>query len=401
MVDRSSAGQDEVARLIPPPVSRRAFLAGAAACAAAGPALLRAAAEELGSQAFLHVATGTSHNGYVHTFALTSDGCRLLGSVAVDACAALAPHPVLPVLYAARDCRQWEDLPRGVVETYAVARNARPLRLLTRTPMALSATGPRSLAVSSCGRHLLVSASNGGAWNAFALDRSGMPASIAIARKETGTTLNAHALSLPTPHGLAFSPRGPFALGTDPGSERVTLLRPSPDGIAVLTRCQAPHGLSLAHPVWTANGRYAIVANARSASLSVYEMQGLSGEEASIHLLGTTSTVTPVTGLLAHPVEAAIFTSRPHGSSSRLELWTMHATGLRLADDTSISGHVVALAQHANGLWVASQDRLIQIPIGDLRTPYPLEVPLPMRGVRAISVQRVAANRAAGDETLP
>jgi hypothetical protein len=377
---------------LPSPVSRRSFLAGAGACAAIHPTFLRAAFYGRAEQAVLHLATRSSQSGHVHTFALTAEGCTLLGSTAVNSYAALAAHPVLPVLYVARDC-QWEDLPRGVIESYAVEHGIHPLRLLARTPMALSATGPRSLALSSCGRYLLVSASTGGAWNAFALNRDGMPTSVAIARKETGATLNSHSVSLPTPHGVVFSPRGLFAVGTDPGSERMTLLQPSSEGIAVLARCHMPYGFTPSCPVWTIDGNYVIVATAGGVSLAIYEMGARSGDRSnfSLHLLDTTPTDTPVTTLLAHSAEPAVFTSRRQRSGSRLELWKVHRSRLRLAGDTWVSGHVVALAQHAGGLWIASQDRLIRIPIEDLRSPYPFEVPLPMDGVQAIVTQNMAA----------
>jgi hypothetical protein len=383
-----------IAPSLPSPVSRRAFLAGAGACAAISPTFLRAAFYGRGEQAVLHLATRSPHNGHVHTFALTAGACTLLGSTAVDSYAALATHPALPVLYVARDCRQWEDLPRGVIESYAVERGIRPLRLLARTPMALSATGPRSVAVSSCGRYLLVSASTGGAWNAFALDRDGIPAFVAITRKETGTMVKSHTVLLPTPHGLVFSPRRLFAVGTDPSSGRMTLLQPSSEGIAVLARCQTPYGFTPSHPVWTIDGKYVIVATARSASLAIYEMGAASGDRSnsSIHLLGTSATDTPVTTLLAHPAEPAVFTSRTQRSGSRLELWKVHRSGLRLASDTWVSGHVVGLAHRPGGLWIASQDRLIRIPIEDLRSPYPFEVPLPMHGVQGIVTQNIAAH---------
>lgn len=385
---------DKAAMPVPLSVSRRTFLAGMAACVAARPTLLRAAKGEPGQEAILHLANRVSQNGHVHTFALTSEGCTLLGSTAVDSLATLAAHPVLPVLYVARDCRQWEDLPRGVIETYAVERDRQPLRLLARTTMALSATGPRSLAISSCGWHLLVSASTGGAWNAFALDRDGVPASVAIARKEIGTLLNSHTVSLPTPHGLAFSPHGSLAVGTDPGSERMTLLQPSSHGIVVLARCQTPHGLTAAHPVWTADGKYIIVANARSASLSLYALSK-EGGNAEFRLICSAPTATPVTTLLAHPVESAVFTSRRQDGGSRLELWKVDGSHLRLASDTWVSGDIVALARHANGLWAVSQDRLLRIPIDGLRTPWPFEMPLPLRLVQAVVIQTLAAHHLA------
>ncbi len=374
----------------PPPVSRRDFLARAAACAVSGPTLLHAAVRPPDRQSVLHVA---SHNGLVHTYALTSGGSKFLGATVVDSCAALAPHPLLPVLYVARDCRHWENLPRGVIETYAVERDRRPLRLLARTPMALSATGPRSLAVSSCGRHLLVSSSTGGAWNAFALDHDGIPAGVAIARKETGTMLHSLTVSLPTPHGLVFSPHAPFAIGTDPGSGRMTLLQPSSEEIALLARFESPHGLAPASPVWTGDGRYVIAANARKASLSVYEITLVSsdGSGAGVYLLGTTPTATAVTTLAAHPTQSAVFTARPHSGGSSLELWKIHGSDLRLASGTWVPGHVVAFAVHAGCLWVASHDRLTRLPVEDLRSRHAFELTLPMRGTQAIVAQNLTA----------
>jgi hypothetical protein len=341
----------------------------------------------------LHLATReASDNAHVHTFALTGDGCTLLGRTSVDSLAAMAAHPALPVLYIARDCHQWEGLPRGVIESYSVESGARPLRFLARSLMALSATGPRSLAVSPCGRHLLVAASTGGAWNAFAL-RGGLPAPVAIARKETGANLNAHMVLLPKPHGLVFSPEGSFAAATDPGSGRMTLLQPLPDGIAVLARCQTPRGGTATNPVWTSDGKYVIVANAQSLSLSVYEVRvaSVDGGDASIHWLNTIPTATPVTTLLAHPAEPAVFTLRPQAGGSRLELWQVHGSRLQIASDTWVSGHGVALAQHAGSLWVATQDRVTRLPIGDLRSSLPFEITLPMPGAQAMVTQTLAA----------
>jgi Lactonase, 7-bladed beta-propeller len=386
----TEAQPNETTPPLPPPVSRRDFLTGAAACAVIGPTLLRAAGHPPDPPTVLHVA---SCNGYVHTYALTSGGCKLLGATAVDSCAALAPHPLLPVLYLARDCPQWDDLPRGVIETYAVTHGTRPLRRIARTPMALSATGPRSLAVSSCGQHLLVSSSTGGAWNSFALDRGGVPAGVAIARKETGAMLHSHTVSLPTPHGLVFSPHATFAIGTDPGSGRMTLLQPSSEQLVALARYQTPHGLTSASPVWSSDGRYLIAADARNASLSIYEIKLVSGDgsNADIRPLGTTPTATPVTTLAAHPTCPAVFTSRRQGSGSRLELWKIDGSDLRLASDTLLSDHVVALTEHAGGLWVASHDRLIRLSVEDLGSPHAFELPLPMRGTQAIVAQNLIA----------
>jgi hypothetical protein len=386
-----SAEVGGTAHSLPSRVSRRAFIAGAAAAAAMTPKFLRASLYGGADGALLHLATRASQSGQVHTFVLTREGCELLGSTDIASFSAFAAHPLLPVLYVARDCKQWENLPRGVVETYAVQRDAPPLRLLSRTPMALSATGPRSLAVAPCGRHLLVSASTGGAWNTFSLDDAGIPGSVAMSRKETGHVTSSGSIAFPAPQGLAFSPLGLWAVGTDPGSQHMSLLRPSSAEIAVLTRWETTHGIAHVAPVWTADGRYFIAANAQTASLSIYEVGAASGSEskAEVRLGGTVQTMTPIKALLAHPSEPAIFTSRPQGNGSRLELWKMNASGLRLATDTWISGDVVALAQHFDHLWAASNDRLIRISTRDFRDRRTFEVPL--HRAQALIVQSAIA----------
>jgi hypothetical protein len=393
MDSKSMEQQDEEVRSVLPSLSRRAFLAGAATCAAAAPALLHSTVHTPFRQTLLHVATRVSHSGYVHTFLLAFDGCTLLGSTRIDSFAAFAVHPVLPILYVARDCREWDALPRGVIETYVVARSMSPLRLVAQTPMALSATGPRSLGVSPCRRHLLVSASTGGAWNAFALDPDGIPALVAITRKETGIMLESHTVSMPTPHGLVFSPHGPHALGTDPGTGCMSLLQPSSETIAVLARHQAPYGLTPSSPVWTTDGRFVIVVNAQNASLSLYRMPAVLGKgEASFHLVSTVPTSTPVTALVAHAYLPAVFTSRRQASGSCLEQWKADRSPLRVVTDTWVSGHVATLAQDGGSLWAVSDDRLIRIPLEDLRDPNRFEMLLPMHGTRAIVAQSLPAH---------
>jgi hypothetical protein len=204
---------------------------------------------------------------------------------------------------------------------------------------------------------------------------------------------HSHTVALPTPHGLVFSPHATFAIGTDPGSGRTTLLQPSSEQLVALARYQTPYGLTSASPVWTSDGRYIIAADGLKASLSVYEIELVSGDggNAKIRPLGTTSTATPVTTLVAHPAQPAVFTSRRQGSGSRLELWKIRGSDLRLAGNTWVSGHVVALTEHAGDLWVASHDRLIRLSVEDLGSPHAFELPLPMRGTQAIVAQNLIA----------
>jgi hypothetical protein len=150
------------------------------------------------------------------------------------------------------------------------------------------------------------------------------------------------------------------------------------------------------------DGKYIIAASARGMSLAICEMGAGSEVQSnpSVHLVGTTSTDTPVTTLLAHPREPAVFTSRLQGSGSRLELWQVRDSHLRLASDTWLSGHVVGLAHRNGGLWLASQDGLIRIPIDDLRSPYLFQVPLPMHGAHAIVTQDISGGHPAEADTI-
>src|ERR1700760_1887093 len=85
----------------PTPVSRRTFLAGAAAAAVSGRALSRIAYLEPNTPAFLHLAAYSAGKGHVHTYTVTGDKCEFLGSTNIDSFSAYASHPTLPVLYIA------------------------------------------------------------------------------------------------------------------------------------------------------------------------------------------------------------------------------------------------------------------------------------------------------------
>jgi hypothetical protein len=69
----------------------------------------------------------------------------------------------------------------------------------------------------------------------------------------------------------------------------------------------------------------------------------------------------------------------------------MHGSDFRVACDTWISGDVIALAQHAGDLWVATEGRLIRTSMKDLRGARLFEVPGP--GTQAIITQTAIVDR--------
>jgi hypothetical protein len=172
----------------------------------------------------------------------------------------------------------------------------------------------------------------------------------------------------------------------------MSLLRPSSAEIAVVTRWETIHSLAHLAPAWTADGRYVVAANAQTASLSIYEVGAVPGSESKteVRLFESIQTMTPVKALLAHASEPAIVTSRPQGGGSRLELWRMDTSNLRLARDTWISADVVALAQHSGHVWAAAEGRLTRISTRDFRDTRTFEAP--PHGTQALIVQSAMAH---------
>ncbi|MFT4111357.1 twin-arginine translocation signal domain-containing protein [Silvibacterium sp.] len=332
-----------------PQLSRRDFLGGALLAGAAAtmpdlPAFTRAVKSQ---PAWLHLA----HGGSIHTFTADAGSLRFLGATPIEDFAAFATHPKLPILYVARDCAQWEHLPRGVVSTYAVDSGTQPLRLIAQTPMALSSTGPRSLAVSACGGSLLVASSTGRAWNALALDASGVPGPVAVTRKDAGAA----------PHGVLFSPREALAAGVDPERERLTLLQPASGGLNILARIDAPHGLAAMTPAWTRDGRYLIAADRNGASLSTYAVDASSQ---CIEHLHSIAMETPVQSVLMHTADG-VLTLRTEERGSVLELWRVTAGGLQRESSRAIPERALSMAassQEDGMLWLATEDRLLCLP---------------------------------------
>lgn len=305
-----------------PSTSRRHFLSGAAAVAVAGFAQRSILASPIGeSPAFLHIARRAGHEAVIDSYDLGQHPLRPVGSTPVQAFAAQAVHPTLPILYVVRDTALWEHLPRGVVSTYSMQSDATPLKLIAETPMALSATGPKSLSVSACGRILMTSASTGRAWNMFALDEKGLPMGPAITQKQTGPSS--------APHSVVFSRRDPIAVGSDPGRSRLTLLAPGIDEIASLGHIEVFDGLAALAPVWTSDGRYIIAAEADATTLTTYEVKRSSGPHQPSSFTRRSKAVaqTPITLLAATANAGAVLTIRNEDFSSVLELWTVRGNG--------------------------------------------------------------------------
>ncbi|WP_031498664.1 beta-propeller fold lactonase family protein [Bryobacter aggregatus] len=106
-------------------------------------------------------------------------------------------------LYAVNGIAEYEGLPRGTVETFAMGKDG--LRLLHVAPLSLSAILPRSAALSPDGQYLAVAVFGGGAYNILRIENGRADAVTGIVKLADGVR----------PAKVAFAPSGNILIGSD------------------------------------------------------------------------------------------------------------------------------------------------------------------------------------------
>jgi 6-phosphogluconolactonase (cycloisomerase 2 family) len=149
-----------------------------------------------------------SANDLIHAFEVRGERWTAVQQIASAAPAAIAitGH----TLYAANDIHLHDRLPRGSVEWFSIAKNGR-LAAMGRVALSLSATHPRSLAVSPDGKWLAVASYADGIYNLFAIASDGSLGAPCGIFKDTGC---AH------PHALHFDATGTRLISSDAESDR-------------------------------------------------------------------------------------------------------------------------------------------------------------------------------------
>ena len=145
-------------------------------------------------------------------------------TVPCEKAASLAIHPSGRFLYAAHAVERFQNLPRGAVGAYAIHPASGRLTLLNRQPLSLSATSPRSLAIAPDGRHLVVAAYGGGAYNLLPIAGDGALQRVSGILKQTGAGADPQTQSCSHPHTAIFDSSGQFLIGSDFGSDRLNVL---------------------------------------------------------------------------------------------------------------------------------------------------------------------------------
>lgn len=376
-------------------ITRRSFLGSmsAGACLSVGAALLPFKAQPASTRSlrsegrqWLHAAVrGEREQSTIHTFLLSKDIARHAVVTSCPGIAALTQHPSLPVLYAACDMLPGQALPHGHIEAFAIDEHTGILRSIARVPMSLSATGPRSLAVSSDGTSLLVAASSGGLWNAFHLDVAGLPSAVAIARKEHGIGRNEASPSPARPHSIVYLPGQRLALATDIGSHQISILSAEQDHIAVHARHQTgphcgPSNLALA-----TGSQHLLVANVRTPALELWRLRHGSSA-VNLQPIAAITLNTPVTALLALPAIPVAYTVRPHAAGSVFETWCISGTSRLELQAVATLPYVsaTALIRTQGTLWAATAQGLLSLSL-EYHHLKEASIPYPIRGLIALA----------------
>jgi 6-phosphogluconolactonase len=175
----------------------------------------------MSSPQFAYVASG---EGSLHVFRLRGEVWMRTQRVPSLAPAWVVLSPSQQTLYVANEVHVHEGLPRGTVEAFQIDPFDGRLTLLGRTPLSLSATHPRHMAVSPDGKLLAVAAYGGAIYNLFPIAEDGRLGPASGIFKQAGHGPNAPSQESAHPHTLMFDATGRHLLSSDFGSDRLSVL---------------------------------------------------------------------------------------------------------------------------------------------------------------------------------
>jgi 6-phosphogluconolactonase len=256
--------------------SRREFvqMAGSSlgAMSFGAPLLARATSTSgRGATRFVYVGFGgeDAKDEGIAVFDLKGGRWRPTGVVASVSPSSLALDASERFLYAVNEVDEYEGLPSGTVEAYAIDAEDGSLKLVNRQKLSLSATAPRHAAVSPDGRALVVAVHGGGAYNVLPLREDGSVGAVSGILKETGSGPHDEQRSA-HPQMVVFDRAG-RGVSVDLGSDRLSVLKLDTARLSVAGRYAAQAGDGPRQVAIHPDGRLLFVANELDASVACYE----------------------------------------------------------------------------------------------------------------------------------
>jgi 6-phosphogluconolactonase (cycloisomerase 2 family) len=171
-------------------------------------------------------------------------------------------------LYAVNEVDEYEGLPTGTVEAYAIDETDGSLDLVNRQRLSLSATSPRHAAVSPDGMALVVAVHGGGAYNVLPLGKDGSVGPVSGILKEIGSGLH-DAQRSAHPQMVVFDGVG-RVVSADLGSDRLSVMKLDGGRLSIAGRHAAEAGDGPRQIAFHPDGRLLFVANELDASVACY-----------------------------------------------------------------------------------------------------------------------------------
>ncbi len=369
-IERNSSAENSEASssLIGSGVNRRTFLAAmglGGAALALSPLHLHSVFEDGTEDRLLCVGSyGATDTGTLHLLQIAHGRARLLATLPSERPSAIVRHPSRKLLYVANDVSRYQHKPRGTVETYAIDEDHGTLALVGRQPLSLSATHPRSLAISPNGDRLVVAAFGGGAYNVLPIDESGLPSVPSSILKQVGQGEHPTEQASAHPSHLLFHPRKDVAFAVDYGTDRLDLLACDRRNLKVAERIPCLSGSGPSKVAIHPGGEFLVTAHALRPTLTAYRLSS------ELKLVATDHTSLPYapTAICFSCEGNVVFAAhRRKTQPALLTAWSIDPqTGVlqRTAERALPASEVTSMHSAGSMLWLASDCGIIAVELG-------------------------------------
>ncbi len=175
-------------------------------------------------------------------------------------------------LFAVNEIDEFQGLPRGSVESYALSPGSGLVQLISRQPLSLSATRPKHFAISPDGGFIVVAVYGGGAYNVLPINAGGDIEPVTQVLKEIGRGRDPQMQATAHPHSVVFHPSGKFVIATDFGCDRVNVFRFGDGSLKRIQQIAAPAGSGPAEIHLDRNGLNASVVHRLQSFRCSYQL---------------------------------------------------------------------------------------------------------------------------------
>jgi 6-phosphogluconolactonase len=261
--------------------------------------------------------------GSIHVFSINGGRWTRIQTVACSQPSCLVLHPGHNVIYVANEIDTFRGLPCGSVEAYSIDAARGTLMRISQQPLSLSGVRPQGLAISPDGSQLVVAVYGGGAFNVLPIAADGSLGRVSAIVKELGSGSHPEHQQSSHPHTVGFDATGQFLLGSDVGSDRLSVFRLAEDRLERISQTSLPTGSGPGSFAIHPSGHLLFVVNHLQASVCTYACnlsEGSIGSPLHVTTLGKSQQAHLSHALAIHPSGQFLYTT-----SDALAAWKINA----------------------------------------------------------------------------